>query len=115
MKVKEFLLIFGISLIITYIIAVHKFTYTTVLEQKYIEEPEYRLYRYKQSDIVLTHEEFQYFRIKLPNDVYISEKLYFFVFDDETIRVDESIYNKYEEGSKINYLKTILFFQKEIQ
>ena len=80
MKVKQFLVIFGLSLIITYIFAVHKFTHKTVLQQKYVEEPEYRLYRYKQSDVVLTFEEYQSFKINNPDDVYISEKLYFSLY-----------------------------------
>ena len=106
---------FGISLIITYIFVIHKFTYETVLQQKYIEEPEYRLYRYKKSDLVLTWEEYQSFKIRNPNDVYISEKQYFFVLDGERIRVDEKIYNKYVEGGKIKYFKSIIDVQKEIR
>lgn len=115
MKVTHFLVMFGLSLIITYVIVVHKFEYKTVLQQKYIEEPEYRLYRHKQSDIVLTLEEYQSLKTSNSDAVYISERLYFFVIDGERLCVNKNIYDKYIEGSKVRYLETIMSLQKEIQ
>lgn len=115
MKTKEFLVIFAISLVITYFFAVHEYEHTVTLTQKYIEEPEYRLYRRKQADIVLTWEEYQSLRYTNPNDVYISDRLFFFVLEGELESVDEKTYNKYVEGSKIKYRKSFLFGDIDIK
>ena len=115
MKTKEFLIILGLSLIVTYFICIHKYTHKVVLQEKYVEEPEYRLYRRKQSDLVLTWEEYQSLKINNPEAVYISEKLYFFVLDGERTNVNKETYDKYIEGAKVRYLKTFMFWEKEIQ
>lgn len=96
------------STIFTFFIAVFEYEYKGKLDEKFIEEPEYRLYRGKQEDLVLTWEEYQSLKINNPDAVYISEKRYYFVIEGDTIEVSEDLYNSRAEGALIKYKRSLI-------
>jgi hypothetical protein len=95
--------IFVVSTVITFFIAVKKYEHHTTLTSKRMVESEYRLERRKQSDIVLSYDEYFSLKMNHPDDVYISDPKYYFTIDGEEMEVDKKTYDDYGVGYKIKY------------
>jgi hypothetical protein len=109
-----FILSFVFPALLTYFLAIQKYEYSSTVDSKQLDESEYMLRRRKESDLVLTYDEFRSFKIDNPDNVYISDKKYYLIIENENVEVDSIIYSKYNQGDPIKYKKSILINTKKI-
>jgi len=103
------------SFIVTFFLAIKKYEHHTTLTSKRMVESEYKLNRRKQEDLVLSYDEFSMLKMTHPDDVYVSDPIYYFTVDGEEIEVDKETYNNYSNGDKIKYeCSLIINDRKEI-
>ena len=108
-KLSMTILIPILMILFFYFTAIHKYEHKAVLGMKIYEEPQLMLNRYKQSDIVLSPEEFSLLSTSNPELTYISEPEYIFMINGKKIYVTQQQYNSYQEGDTIIYYNECFF------